>query len=163
MLDILTKKGQETANYEQRAYEIFLSNYSSYTIVETDKTKASIIDSFIVKNNTIQYMAEVKTRYTSYATLTNQFNNEWLITAEKLNKAKEISKNLCVPLVGLLYLVKDDVLLSIQLTDDNGEYIQSIRFEKTKTKTTVNNSNLIERENAFILMTKAKKLSYIPI
>ena len=155
-LDILTEKGQESLKEEKRAYEIFLQKNPEFKIVETIKNKSADIDALIIdiKNNAVCAVIETKSRDLTYDKLINNFNNEWLVTFEKIQKGQRLSKAFCVPFYGFLYLKGDDMLATIKICDSDGEFIQQLRIERTKTQKTINGGTII-RANGFINMKEA--------
>ena len=81
----------------------------------------------------------------------DRFNGEWLVTASKLQKCKDIADGLGVNFVGFLYLVDSKKLLFKPIT--------SWRSEETETITNINNPTLVKRLNGFVDMAGSKYLS----
>jgi hypothetical protein len=158
-MDILTPKGEETRKQEVRAIDILLRNMKGYHYVDTPKEKPAIIDGFITKGGFIAYACEVKCRTMTKQTLETDYQNRWLVTLDKIIAAREVAGALCVPLVGLLYLVPDDLLLVQRICEepDNqlGLFATSMILETTVTQRTVNGGTA-KRTNAYIDMTNAK-------
>lgn len=158
-MDINTEAGQVTLRDEQRAWSIFEDAHKGFHGIQTPKDKPSDVDGFIVKDKIIISVVEVKCRYNiTYADFCSKFNNEWLVTFEKLENARRIARGLCVSVTGFLFLVDEDILLIQKISDMSG-YIPNMRIERTETQTTVNNSNMITRTNAFIDMTNARVIN----
>lgn len=157
-MDILTPRGQETVADESDAYAIWERNFPAYKVIPTPKSKPAVVDAVLVKNNTIAYVVETKCRYDmTLESFELERNNEWLITYEKIIKSSATAKDLGVPLVGFLYIVKDKCLLARRISNANGEIACEMRVADTQTQTTVNGGQII-RKNAFIKMADAKIL-----
>lgn len=157
-MDILTKKGQLTLTDEKRAVQIFNYYYPDFEYIETPKNKPAIVDAFLIKDNELFAIVETKCRYkleTDY--FLNNFDGKWLVTYEKIESARQISKNLGVQLVGFLYLKDSDSLLVATISDNNGLYSQKVTIEATETQKTINGGRII-RNNAYIDMNEAKVL-----
>ena len=82
-MDILTPKGQVSLFDEQ-----VVANWRSMRgtqYLKTDKDKPAKVDAIIFQKNTLIGVAETKCRYgLTLNKLQNSFNNEWLITEEKI-------------------------------------------------------------------------------
>lgn len=81
--------------------------------------------------------------------LRDDFKHEWLVTYAKIERARDIAKAFCVPLIGLLYLVDEPAFLCIRLANATGEFACPIRVERTETQATVNGGKAL-RDNAYI-------------
>ena len=158
-MDILSPKGQTTLPDEQRAKEIFLISYPKYRYVETPKDRPADVDAFLVLDDCIKAIVETKCRYDcDLEKFRGSYDNEWLVTFDKLEKARSIAKGLCVKVVGFLYLKQSDVLLVQELVDANGLYVPSVRLDPTTTQATINGGTAT-RTNAYIDMNKSLLLS----
>ena len=154
-LDVLTPKGQKSIVDEQKAKAIFLRNFSEYNYIETHKDKSADVDAFLTKDLVIKAIIETKCRYdVTIEEFKERYKSQWLITFDKLERAKVLAKILQVDVVGFLYLVQSETLLVQKIIDD-GEYVGRIVIEKTKTQKTINGGS-VERVNAFIDMTQAR-------
>jgi len=154
-LDVLTAKGKESITQESRMIRLFAKEFPSFEFVSTKKDKPAEVDGLMIKEKTIEAVIESKCRNASLEELRGNFNNEWLITYGKLVKGSQLSKSLCVPFVGFLYLLKSNSILSIRITDELGEFLPAIRLQRTETQATINGGSII-RGNAFISMAHAK-------
>ena len=157
-LDILTPKGQQTLAEERDAAMIWLGEYPDHEYIETNKEKPADVDGILVKNKKIIRVVEVKCRQSTEAQFRGEFGSAWLVTADKIHRARAVAKALCVPLIGFLYLVPDRVLLVKTLTDDNGTLIVTHREEVTRTQATVNGGTAL-RNNMFIEMAGSGRLT----
>jgi hypothetical protein len=154
-LDINTAKGQKTLLDEAEAVKIFNSRFPNVKYVQTAKDRAAKVDAFLVENNELVAIVETKCRYNIDQNKLKSFNNEWLVTWDKIEQSRQIASSLCVRLVGWLYLVSDQTLLTIDIADSNGLLTVPIRIEATKTQRTINGGSAI-RNNAYISMDNAK-------
>ena len=159
-MDILTDKGQQSAKDEQDAINIWLNRYPAFSYIHTNKDRESAVDGFIVKDGSIVSVVETKCRYgLTLDKFMNEYEGMWLITFEKLVIARSISRKLCSPLTGFLYLVEEKTLLFKKIIDENGEFISgNMLIKNTQTQRTINDKNQIARNNAFINMNDAKVL-----
>jgi hypothetical protein len=153
-MDILTPKGQISRADERRAVEIFKFNYPDFHYVDTPKDSPAIIDAILIKDQSMYCAVETKCREISLEKFLGDFKGKWLVTYEKVEKARQMAVSLGIGLTGFLYLKKSDVLLVSQIADRDGLYKQRIYIEATETQKTIN-GGLIVRNNAYIDMTKA--------
>lgn len=157
-LDILTERGQQTVRDEHRAVSIWLRHFPELHYIETAKDKPAVIDALLIKNNRIEAGVETKCRYDmTLRSFRVERDSRWLITHEKLEKARVLCSQMGVPLYGFLYIVQDNVLMFKEIANDLGEYVADIRVENTETQKTVNGGKIV-RANAFIDMADAKVL-----
>jgi len=156
-MDILTERGQVYQGHSERAVELFEACHGeSFGVSLTDYRRPVAVDALLVRRDTkmICGVVEIKCREMSHETLKYSFNNEWLITMEKLTQARELAKMLGVPVFGWLYLIHDRKLLVRRLTGENGDFLHLVRTEVTTTQRSCNGGS-VERVNAFIDMTGA--------
>jgi len=73
----------------------------------------------------------------------------WLITMDKIMDGKKLSEMLCVPFVGFLYLIKDDIIMYWKITNSKGEFLFNFDIKRTKTQKTINGGEII-RTNAYL-------------
>lgn len=155
MLDVNTFLGRKSVKDAERAYYLFSKFNPHYKIITTLDTTASKVDGFILKNDCVFRVFETKCRYSlTINKLRYEFNNEWLVTSEKIKDSITIAKLLCVPLIGFLYLVDEDILLIQKICDECGNFTTNIREEETYTKATIN-GGLALRKNMFINVSNA--------
>lgn len=152
-MDILTPKGQETRQQEERAIEIWHRAYPSYTYIQTPKDKPALVDAVLNVDGEIRGVVETKCRNMSSEEF-KQFGMTWLVTYEKLVKAAVIAEGLCVPLIGFLYLTKDDLLMYQKLWEPDKGWVCEMAIKPTRTQATVNGGSII-RSNAYIDMSNA--------
>ena len=103
-------------------------------------------------------IVETKCRYNlTHDQFRHGYENQWLVTTDKLDKGARLACALRVPLLGWLYLVDDAVLLWIKLTDRLGQIIPHTESRTTTTQKTCNGGTA-SRENSFIDMAGANIL-----
>ena len=147
-LDIATQRGQISLADEQFVAQWYNSK-PRHRYIQTPKDAPAKIDAILTKDNIIIGLAETKCRYNlSLEQLRTTFNDEWLITSEKVESGMELAEQFCVPLIGFLFLVDDDVLLVQNLTTAKK------RKEITETQRTINGGTA-RRENMFVTMKDA--------
>jgi len=156
-MDILTAKGQETRQQEERAIKIWLKNYPAYSYIQTPKDKPAIVDAILSVDGVMKAVVETKCRNSSITEFHTSFKDEWLVTYEKLVKAADIASALSVPLVGFLYLKQDDILLYQKLWEPKAGWVCDMSIRQTWTQATVNGGKAL-RSNAYINMSNATSL-----
>ena len=109
-------EGKETLDNEVRAMQILGKKY-----IETPKDEPSIIDGFIYENDILNCIYEVKTRKIGYDQLKSF--GDMLISHNKVFNGAALARSLCVPLIGLIYLIPDDLLLVVVLADKHGNML----------------------------------------
>ena len=159
-MDILSEKGQKSLQYERimlnkiRDHICAKHRGNSY-IYETNKDKASKVDGFIVKDGVLSGIFESKCRNMGLIELMEY--ESWLITLNKIMDGKKLSEMLCVPFIGFLYLIKDDIVMYWKITDDTGEFLFDFDIKKTKTQQTINGGEVV-RDNAYLPFSKGNEL-----
>ena len=146
-LDIDTPKGQISLQQEQKMLYAIEQMYG-VEIVQTDKAKPCEVDGFIVKRGVVIGVFESKCRNLSIEQL-RQFDNEWLITFDKILAGLKASQFFKVPYYGFLYLVDDDVGIKLRMSDDLGNLIVRIRVDRPDTQKSINGGSVI-RTNAYV-------------
>jgi hypothetical protein len=126
--------------------------------VETPQGKPADVDGFFLNKLGTEIVAcfEVKARDMTLSQLAGTFGGEWLVSADKIEKGREMARRLCVPFYGVLYLIPDDITMTVRIANDRGEVVADLRYEVTETQATVNGGKA-KRNNAFISMAKAKQ------
>jgi hypothetical protein len=157
MMDILTAKGQISVKDERRAVEIFHSNYPQFRYLHTPKDSPAIIDALIVKDDVLYSAVETKCRDMSVDEFYGRFKGQWLVTYEKVEKARQMAISLGLGLTGFLYLKQSDTLLIKQIVSPDGLFCQKLHIEATETQRTIN-GGLAVRNNAYIDMNGATRL-----
>jgi hypothetical protein len=154
-VDIFTPKGIESLKQEREIIE-YVSKKWKVSFIETDKDSPSCCDGFIInKKNTIIGLYEVKCRNLDL----DEFESfgSWLITHEKIKKCKMVSKLLCVPFIGFLYLIKSNLCMYWKITDKDGNYLFNFDIQDTLTQETINGGEIV-RKNAYLPIKFGKYL-----
>lgn len=147
-LDILTPKGCKSARDEEKASKHLIDYGIQY--IATPKNKPAVIDAVLVNGSKIVGVAETKCRYNiTFMDFLCKYGNRWLLTESKVQECLKVARALCVPLIGLLYLVDDDCLMMINLS------LAPRIISKTKTQATINGGQAI-RNNAYVDMTRCR-------
>ena len=156
-MDVMTKRGQSSLEYERRAIEKFSLAHPDQRFIETPKRRPAEVDGVFMRQGELSAVAEVKTRNLTREKLRTRYNDEWLVTADKVDAGRTVSRLLRVPFVGLLYLIPDDLLLVLTITDSTGRWAFEFERRKTITKRTINGGEA-ERLNAFLPLATAKEI-----
>ena len=160
-MDILTPKGQETLGQERMAIRLFTESFPGFDFIETPKDRPADIDGFVVQlhpgnsTGTLICGVEVKCRNMTVDQLRGEYNNRWLVTADKIDRGVAICKGLGIDFRGFLYLVPNKMLLIVPIWSYEKGYVADIEYEQTQTQATVN-GGLAMRLNAYIDTGKAK-------
>lgn len=158
MLDILTPKGQKTLVQVRDAISIFKRNFPRYDIITTHESDPAAVDFLIHDNKNVIATAEIKCRNMILDELKKSFDNTWLITFEKIENGLTITRLIKRPFYGFLYLPIEKKLLTIQITNKDGDIIAPMKLDYTRTQKTINGGDIF-RTNAYIDMKEAKILS----
>lgn len=155
-LDVLSPRGQRSLADEASAAAIFRRNRPDFDYVGTPKDRPSDVDAVLVREGTIRAVVEQKSRYNcTLKTLFEVWRGEWLVTADKLDRARAVALAFRVPLYGFLYLVDERALLVRRLTVSSGDWVVAIRRERTLTQRTINGGEAM-RLNAYVDMRDAR-------
>jgi hypothetical protein len=148
-LDISTARGQISLADEQHVADWF-NGKPGMQYIQTPKDKPAKIDAILTRYGEIIGVAETKCRYgLTLEQFQRMFDNEWLITAQKVDTGINIGYALCVPLYGFLFLVDDDTLLVQNLST------ATMRRQVTETQRTINGGTAM-RENVYVNMKNAR-------
>ena len=148
-LDIATARGQVSLADEQHVADWFNAK-PGFRYIQTPKDRPAKVDAILTRNGEVMGLAETKCRYNlTLEQFQRMFQNEWLITAEKVESGVKLASGFCVPLYGFLFLVDADVLLVQNLS------AAKMRKEVTETQRTINGGTAM-RENYFVQMDTAK-------
>lgn len=168
MMDIYSPKGLETLEQERRAAELIERSFPKYKYIGTHKPEenesqndaaAASVDAVLVENGKIKCVCETKCRVMTREKLVADYDNRWLVTFDKVMNARIAAFHLGVPMVGILYLVPDDIVLMQRICDapmnrELGRLCTSMVIETTVTQKTVNGGKAL-RTNAYIDMSGA--------
>ena len=146
-MDIFTPKGQESLEQERKLLASFCAA-TNYSVIETDKNQPAQVDGFIVNDGVLCGVFESKCRKADVAKM-HKWGDEWILTHQKLLDGAEISKRLCTPFYGIVYLLDEPIGIFIKLTDSEGKVLPKVRVENTETQATINGGTVV-RANAYI-------------
>jgi hypothetical protein len=159
MLDVNTPKGQESLEHELRSIQLWNSHYTDFTYIHTPKNGAALVDAIIADNDTnVVAVVEQKSRNMTLEQL-QKWDYEWLITFDKIEAGRYVASSLGVPFIGFLYLIPDDLLLTLQLSNSEGKWTCDYRTQTSETQETINGGT-ITRLNAYIDMSNAKHIGH---
>ena len=157
-LDIKSKRGRSSLRFEQEAIEKFSLAHPEYRFIETPKDRPAAVDGVFMKGGVINSVVEVKTRNVTNEEMRNRFENKWLVTADKIDAGRAAGSLLGVPFVGLLYLIPDETLLALRITNERGEWAFRFERKETTTQKTINGGQ-VERVNAFLPLATAREIA----
>lgn len=140
---------------EKAAASLFCSTFPQFQYVNTPKDEPAVFDAFLVSDGTVVAAVECKCRQMTYEQFTGRFESKWLITADKIEYGAMVAKELCIPLVGFLYLVPSNILLTRKLYDSKTHCYAPMEVRETQTQATVN-GGLAVRRNAYVDMRDAQ-------
>lgn len=132
MLGINSEKGQKRLKQERYALNKFGKIYG-FNYIETPKSETANIDGFIQQDNHISAAVEVKVRSLTKSTLEDQFQS-FLISTDKIENGREISKRLKVPFYIIAYLYKNNLIYLWKAIDKNGTNLLEFEVEKRTTQ-----------------------------
>jgi hypothetical protein len=158
-LDIDTPAGRETLAHERRAADIF-RQHTGLDYAGSPKASPALLDGVAVGRGELCYGLETKARRVTHDDLMRTYHARWLLSYNKLTAAQRFSSVMHVPVLGLLYLVPDDVLLIVRLTHPDASLAVRFWFERTETKASVN-GGLALRENAYIDVARARPITML--
>lgn len=153
-MDIMTPNGQAAMAQEQACYAIFTAR-TGVKVIQTKKDRPAAVDGVLTKDDTIVGVLEQKTRSVTFETMMGDWGGRWLVTASKIEKARDIAVAMCAPLIGFLYLAPSRMLLVQKIATPDGEWATEIGFEETWTQATCNGGQAL-RVNAFISVHAAR-------
>ena len=158
-LAVNTPRGQQTLKDLARAVAMWEKAYPGWRLLMCPENKGSKIDGFLISPaGVVSAGVEAKCRYNlTLEKLRTVFKNEWLVTMRKLEIARDVCQELCIPLYGFCYLVDSRVLLLQKIVDSEGDFCVPFRVDKTTTQETVNGGTA-KRVNAFIKMDECAVL-----
>jgi hypothetical protein len=150
----MSRAGQTAVKHELDAIDLFESTYPSCKFISTDKDDSGLVDGFISVGDVIKGAVEVKCRQTTLDELYGRFNNEWLVSYDKISNARELCVALRIRLSGWLYLPLEKILIVQKICDERGNFLTKVRVESTTTQATINGGQKFG-PNAFINIENA--------
>jgi len=140
-MDITSPKGKKTVEEEKFMLGRFESAWKCEAI-HTPIIEGSACDGFFVRKKETKAMFESKCRQMTLDELENY--GSWMITYEKLMKCRTISEYLCIPMYGLLYLVKDNLIMYWKITDNKGKFLFEFETDIRNTQYCVNGGEKLD-------------------
>lgn len=153
-MDILTPAGQKTIPQERQLIKSFEAKWPSFRCIPSASDLPSALDGFVERDGIINAVYESKCRKVDSKQLAI-WNNQWLVTYNKIKIGAEIAAHFNVPLIGLLFLLNEPIGLCIKITDEFGQFLPHILIKPTTTQSSINGGSVV-RSNAFICMKTAK-------
>ena len=102
-------------------------------IFETNKNTTAKVDGVLIKDNQLSAIFESKCRNMSMMEIDNYGS--------------------CVPFIGFLYLIKDDIVMYWKITDSQGNFLFDFDVKQTQTQKTINGGQIV-RTNAYLPFNK---------
>lgn len=134
---------------------LFLQSFPGFEFIETPKHTPADIDGIITKDGVMVSGVEVKCRNITVDDLANRYNNQWLVTADKLDRGVSACERLGIDFRGFLYLVPNKMLFIVPIFSYKDGWLVEPDYEITKTQASVN-GGIAERLNAYVDVSKAK-------
>ena len=159
VLDSTTPRGLDALAAEREAIALFERVNSGYCYAETPKSEPAEVDGVIYKDGVLVAAVECKVRSLTRQRL-HDLGDEWLVTADKVERGRVLSKALGVPFVGFLFLLPERRLFTLRITDGRGNYIIKYDVRETMTRATINGGKAV-RANAYLPMTTA--IEQVPV
>ena len=138
---------EDYERFEELAFDHLLKRYG-WQIHTTPRY--ALIDGVATKNGEVTHIVEFKSRNESLESM-ERFGT-YLISYDKILNAIEISRVMCVPFILIVYLIKDGVVIGIELGDEYGVAVP-MEIKETRTQKSIDGGEAIRR-NAYIDIEK---------
>jgi hypothetical protein len=169
MRDAISPRGLETEEFRLDAMEIFYRRKPEFKIALIDNDSQGQIRGMVYRNvlkgersfMQMEALAIIKVRGVRLAIFQHdpEWQNELLITAEKIENAIAVSEIMCLPICVLIYFKNDATLMGKIIYIHRRKWIAKHRYADTYTRATVNSDTCDKkRTNAFIDMTGAEEM-----
>lgn len=155
MLDVLTPAGQRTVVQEKAAVEMFRRHNPAIDFLSTPKHLPADVDGVLAIGGELKAVVEVKCRRIPIQKLKDEYGWKWLVTYDKIERARRCAVSHRVPLVGWLWLHPENILLTQRICEPDGTFTVPIEVITSETQATVNGGRAI-RSNALIPMQNAR-------
>ena len=106
----------------------------------------SLVDGIAVKDNEITHVVEFKSRNESMESM-ERFGS-YLISYDKIENGLQICRMMRVPFILIVYLIKDGVVMGIEIGDEFGVSVE-MEIKETRTQKSIEGGTVIRR-NAYI-------------
>lgn len=140
-------KYEDYERFEEIAFDHLLKKYG-WKIHTTPRYAA--IDGIASKNGEVTHIVEFKSRNESFESM-ERFQT-YLISYDKVLKGIEISRMMCVPFILIVYLIRDGIIIGVELGDEYGVGVP-MEIQETRTQRSIDGGEAIRR-NAFIDIEK---------
>jgi len=157
--EIHSVKSQKAILFEKDAVQLFEDAYPTCKFLTTNKSDTALVDGFIAIGAKVVSAVETKTRNVMLDQLrapssSGGFDNEWMVTYEKISNARELCVALRIVLTGWLYLPSEKSLLIQKICDERGNFLTKVRVQTTRTANTSSGGSKVG-SNAFINIEQA--------
>ena len=140
-------KHEDYALFEEITFDHLLKRYGWK--VHTTPHYA-LIDGIATKNNEVTHIVEFESRNESLASM-ERFGT-YLISYDKIMNGIDMSRMMCVPFILIVYLIKDGVVMGVELGDEYGVAVP-MEIKETRTQKSIEGGQAIRR-NAYIDIEK---------
>ena len=129
--------------FEEIAFDHLLKRYG-WKVCTTPHY--SLVDGIAVKDNEITHVVEFKSRNESMESM-ERFGS-YLISYDKIENGLQICRMMRVPFILIVYLIKDGVVMGIEIGNEFGVSVE-MEIKETRTQKSIEGGTVIRR-NAFI-------------
>lgn len=133
--------------FEEIAFDHLLKRYG-WKIHTTPRY--ALIDGIATKADEVTHIVEFKSRNESLESM-ERFGT-YLISYDKIVNGISMSRMMRVPFILIVYLIKDGVVMGIELSDEDGVAVP-MKIQETRTQKSIEGGEAIRR-NAFIDIEK---------
>jgi hypothetical protein len=163
-LDCNTPLGQVYTKSQLSTCDM-IEKHLNCEVISTDTTESADIDAIFSRDKTVIGVSEIKSREMSLndtgkrrsLVFKGRGYDSYLITFEKLEKIKRLSKALVVPGFLFINLRESGDVVFWKICDAKGNYVVDMKTDKTMTQATCN-GGIASRENAYISLAQMKVL-----
>jgi hypothetical protein len=153
VMDVLTSAGQESQRHAADAINIF-ERATGYQFIHTPPRLPAHADGFVLSGGVLRAVIEIKCRNMTRARL-ESFNDEVLMTLDKILHCRTVSQSLCVPFACWVYLIPERTLLVQRVINADGSLATELRARFMSTPATIN-GGVTSRNNAYFRLKDVK-------
>ena len=125
-------------------------NFDNTALISTLNFLVKLLSYELIRLKLITHIVEFKSRNESLESM-ERFGT-YLISYDKILNGIEISRVMCVPFILIVYLIKDGVVIGIELGDEYGVAVP-MEIKETRTQKSIDGGEAIRR-NAYIDIEK---------
>ena len=157
MLGIYTERGQRGLRDEMEMASHF-ERLTGIQYQSTDKDSICCVDAVLTKSGQLCGIVETKPRYdfSSAEEFYTKYKGQWLVTNAKIINCRKLADMLYTPFFGIIYIPASKEFL-IKRIYEKGRDLVNIEVKNSFTIGRHTDVGKVERSNAFIDMTGAKK------